>query len=157
MSTDSLPVTYADIEAAARVFFKCENLQRVQVPRRVQRAVAVAAEFERRRGVLAYSSGNHAQAVALAGREPGIPATMVMPEDAPAVKREARENSEERGRQLAGTGAVVGVPRARQWPGTAPTPALRAKKSQPIRVGISNGGAASLTFIAPRRMDAQSA
>jgi threonine dehydratase len=44
---------------------------------------------ERRRGVLAYSSGNHAQAVALAGKELGIRVTIVMPADAPAVKIEA--------------------------------------------------------------------
>lgn len=46
-------------------------------------------EEERRRGVVAFSSGNHAQGVALAARRIGIPATIVMPADAPAVKREA--------------------------------------------------------------------
>lgn len=51
--------------------------------------------------------------------------------------REAnRENIEERGRQLAGTGAVVGMSRARQWHGTAPALAFRAKKSQPIGAGV---------------------
>src|SRR5436305_4637702 len=46
-------------------------------------------EAERRRGVVAFSSGNHAQGVAIAARRLGIPATIVMPSDAPAVKREA--------------------------------------------------------------------
>ncbi len=47
------------------------------------------SESERRRGVVAFSSGNHAQGVAIAARRLGIPATIVMPSDAPAVKRDA--------------------------------------------------------------------
>src|SRR3712207_8824117 len=47
------------------------------------------SEAERRRGVVAFSSGNHAQGVAIAARRLGIPAVIVMPADAPAVKREA--------------------------------------------------------------------
>ena len=55
--------------------------------------------------------------------------------------REAnRENCEQRDRQRAKTGAVAQVTRARQWPETAQTLGLRAKKSQPIRVGILNYG-----------------
>src|SRR3954469_26027582 len=49
------------------------------------------SEAERRRGVVAFSSGNHAQGVAIAARRLGISATIVMPSDAPAVKREATE------------------------------------------------------------------
>jgi threonine dehydratase len=105
-------VTYADIEAAARrlqgvahrtpvassrtfdertgctAFFKCENLQRMGAFkfRGAYNALATLSKSERERGVVAFSSGNHAQAVALAGRLLGIPTTIVMPADAPAVK-----------------------------------------------------------------------
>ena len=105
-------VTYADVEAAAtrlagvahhtpvatsgtfderagcRAFFKCENLQRMGAFkfRGAYNALATLDPGARRRGVVAFSSGNHAQAVALAGRLLGIPATIVMPADAPAVK-----------------------------------------------------------------------
>ena len=115
MNAQSLPVSYEDIAAAALriagqahrtpvltsdsvnartgalVFFKCENLQRMGAFkfRGAFNALARLSAEERRRGVLAYSSGNHAQAVALAGRELGIAATIVMPRDAPAVKLEA--------------------------------------------------------------------
>jgi len=80
-----------DSRVGARVFFKCENFQRVGAFkfRGAYNALAQLGEDERRRGVLAYSSGNHAQAVALAGRLLGIRATIVMPDDAPPVKLEA--------------------------------------------------------------------
>ena len=54
-------------------------------------ALSRLAADQRRRGVLAYSSGNHAQAVALAGQILDIPRVIVMPADAPAVKRAATE------------------------------------------------------------------
>lgn len=75
----------------AQVFFKCENLQRIGAFkfRGAYNAMSRLSDEERRRGVLAYSSGNHAQAVALAGKLLGIRVTIVMPEDAPAVKIEA--------------------------------------------------------------------
>ena len=75
----------------ARVFFKPENLQRMGAFkfRGALNALMQLDADERRRGVLAFSSGNHAQAVALAGRLLGIRATIVMPVDAPAVKLEA--------------------------------------------------------------------
>ncbi len=108
----SLPVDYADIEAAAgrlaghahrtpvltsrsvnarvgaEVLFKCENFQRIGAFkfRGAYNALAQLTADERRRGVLTYSSGNHAQAVALAGRLLGIRTVIVMPEDAPPVK-----------------------------------------------------------------------
>ena len=111
----ALAVSYADIAAAAerlaghahrtpvmtshtvderigaRVFFKCENLQRMGAFkfRGAYNAMSRLSSDERRRGVLAYSSGNHAQAVALAGKLLGIRVTIVMPADAPAVKIEA--------------------------------------------------------------------
>ena len=110
--SESLPVTFADIEAAARrlegiahrtlvltsrtadaradgkLFFKCENLQRGGAFkfRGAYNAIATLTEAQRRRGVIAYSSGNHAQAVAYAGRLQGVATTIVMPKDAPESK-----------------------------------------------------------------------
>jgi threonine dehydratase len=75
----------------AEVFFKCENFQRIGAFkfRGAYNAMSQLPPEERRRGVLAYSSGNHAQAVALAGRMLGIRVVIVMPADAPSVKLEA--------------------------------------------------------------------
>ena len=110
-----LPVTYADVAGAAKilagvarrtpvltsrsvdertgasVFFKCENFQRMGAFkfRGAYHALSKLNEEQQRRGVVAYSSGNHAQAVALAGRLLGVKAVIVMPDDAPAVKLEA--------------------------------------------------------------------
>jgi len=107
--------TYADVEAAARrlegharrtpvltsktlddafgaeVFLKCENFQRMGAFkfRGAFNALSRFDEATRARGVIAFSSGNHAQAVALAARLLGIGATIVMPHDAPAAKLEA--------------------------------------------------------------------
>jgi threonine dehydratase len=80
-----------DALSGARVFFKCENFQRMGAFkfRGAYNALAQLSAEEKRRGVIAYSSGNHAQAVALAGRLLGIPATIVMPADAPKVKLDA--------------------------------------------------------------------
>src|SRR5690349_22175612 len=77
-----------DARAGCQAFFKCENLQRMGAFkfRGAYNALAQLSPEERRRGVVAFSSGNHAQAVALAGRLLGIPTTIVMPADAPAVK-----------------------------------------------------------------------
>jgi threonine dehydratase len=77
-----------DARATARVFFKCENLQRAGAFkfRGAYNALSRLSAAEQRRGVVAYSSGNHAQAVALAGRILDIPRVIVMPDDAPAVK-----------------------------------------------------------------------
>ena len=108
----SLPVTYADVAAAAKriegaahrtpvltsatadeltgakIFFKPENLQRMGAFkfRGAYNAIAKLDADARKRGVLAFSSGNHAQAMALAGRLLGVAATIVMPSDAPAIK-----------------------------------------------------------------------
>jgi threonine dehydratase len=75
----------------AEVHFKCENFQRIGAfkIRGALNALSRLSPEERERGVLTYSSGNHAQAVALAGAILGIDAEIVMPEDAPAVKLEA--------------------------------------------------------------------
>lgn len=81
----------ADEMTSANVFFKCENLQRMGAFkfRGAYNALAQLSRDERKRGVLAFSSGNHAQAVALAGQILKIKTVIVMPEDAPAVKLEA--------------------------------------------------------------------
>ena len=78
----------ADALLGAEVFFKCENLQRVGAFK-FRGAFNALSRFDaeqRRAGVVAFSSGNHAQAVALAARELGMPAVLVMPTDAPAAK-----------------------------------------------------------------------
>ena len=108
----NLPVTYAEVAAAATriegaahrtpvltsatanaltgasLFFKPENLQRMGAFkfRGAYNAIAMLSADERKRGVLAFSSGNHAQAIALAGRLQNVSATIVMPSDAPAIK-----------------------------------------------------------------------
>ena len=75
----------------AEIFFKCENLQRVGAfkYRGATNAVQSLDEGNARRGVATHSSGNHAQALALAARTRGIPAYVVMPRTAPAVKQAA--------------------------------------------------------------------
>ena len=80
-----------DQRVGARLFFKCENLQRAGAFkfRGAYNTMSRLTERQRRQGVLAYSSGNHAQAVALAGRELSIPTTIIMPSDAPQVKIDA--------------------------------------------------------------------
>ena len=110
-----LSVCYDDLEAAAKrlkekafktpvltsatfnkrtnsqVFFKCENFQRTGSFkfRGACNALMQLSEAEKQRGVLTFSSGNHAQAIALAAQLLQIPATVVMPADAPKVKQEA--------------------------------------------------------------------
>src|SRR5258707_11651306 len=109
--------TFADIESAAKqidgvahktpvatsrtinartgteLFFKCENLQRAGAFkfRGAYNALSRLSADDRRRGVVTFSSGNHAQAIALAGQVLEIPRVIVMPSDAPAVKRIATE------------------------------------------------------------------
>jgi threonine dehydratase len=72
----------------AQCFFKCENLQRAGAFkfRGAFNALSRFDAAQRRQGVVAFSSGNHAQAIALAARLLGIPATIVMPHDAPRAK-----------------------------------------------------------------------
>jgi threonine dehydratase len=110
----------------AEVYFKCENFQRAGAFkfRGAYHALDRLGPEERRRGVLTYSSGNHAQAVALAGRLLGIPTTIVMPADAPAVKLDATRqygaaivtydratgNREAIGRRLAEERGLVVIP-----------------------------------------------
>ena len=83
----------ADERTGATIFFKCENLQRAGAFkfRGAYNAIASLSLDERRRGVVTFSSGNHAAAIALAGQLLHVPRVIVMPRDAPAVKRAAAE------------------------------------------------------------------
>ena len=74
--------------AGYEVFFKCENLQRAGAfkARGATNKILSLSENEKRRGVIAVSSGNHAQAVALAAREAGVRAVVCIPDDAPKMK-----------------------------------------------------------------------
>ena len=82
-----------DDEVGAEVYFKCENLQHVGAFkfRGAYNAIAKLTPSQRRAGVVTYSSGNHAQAIALAATMQGVSSTIVMPQDAPAIKRAATE------------------------------------------------------------------
>ena len=78
----------ANERTGGQLFFKCENLQRAGAFkfRGAYNAIAALDDAQRGRGVVAFSSGNHAQAMALAGRLQGSPVTIIMPKDAPAMK-----------------------------------------------------------------------
>lgn len=79
--------------AGAEIFLKCENFQRMGAFkfRGAYNAITQLTDAQRAAGVITYSSGNHAQAVALVGRMMGIRTVIVMPDDAPATKRQATE------------------------------------------------------------------
>ncbi|BCF91255.1 MULTISPECIES: threo-3-hydroxy-L-aspartate ammonia-lyase [Paraburkholderia] len=110
----------------AEVFFKCENFQRMGAFkfRGAFNALSKFDEQQRRQGVVAFSSGNHAQAVALSARLLGMPATIVMPHDAPHMKVEAtkgyggnvviydryKEDREQIGRDLAQKHGLTLIP-----------------------------------------------
>jgi threonine dehydratase len=116
----------ADAELGARLFFKCENFQRMGAFkfRGAFNALARFDERQRRAGVVAFSSGNHAQAISLAATLLGMPAVIVMPHDAPAAKVAAtkeyggsvvvydryREDRESIGRRLAEERGMTLVP-----------------------------------------------
>ena len=78
----------ADELTGARLFFKCENFQRMGAFkfRGAYNALAQFTPAQRRSGVIAFSSGNHAQAIALSARLLGMPSVLVMPQDSPAAK-----------------------------------------------------------------------
>jgi threonine dehydratase len=118
--------------AGAEVFFKCENFQRGGAfkIRGASNFVYSIPKTDLHRGVVSYSSGNHAQAVAIAAASVGIPATIVMPEDAPKSKLEATRgygarvvtydrmlgNRETIGRKIAEeTGATLVPPYDHPW------------------------------------------
>ncbi|PUA97089.1 threonine dehydratase [Acidovorax sp. 107] len=89
--TPVLRSSTADERLGAQLFFKCENLQRTGAFkfRGAFNALAQFTDEQRERGVLAFSAGNHAQAIALSARLLDMPAAIVMPEDAPASKMAA--------------------------------------------------------------------
>jgi len=78
----------------AHVYLKCENFQRMGAFkfRGAYNAMSQLSEDQKKRGVITHSSGNHAQAVALVGRLLGIKTVVVMPNDAPLIKRKATED-----------------------------------------------------------------
>jgi threonine dehydratase len=115
-----------DAEFGGQVFFKCENLQRMGAFkfRGAFNALSKFSQAQRKAGVVAFSSGNHAQAIALSARLLEIPATIVMPNDAPAAKVEAtrgyggkvvlydryKEDREQIGRSLAEKHGLTLIP-----------------------------------------------
>ena len=92
--TPVLTCTTIDQRVGARLFFKCENFQKTGSFkfRGASHAVSLLDEDQAARGVLTHSSGNYAAALALAAHDRGIPAYIVMPSNAPAVKKEAVTN-----------------------------------------------------------------
>ncbi len=86
--TPVLTSRMADERTGARLFFKAENLQRGGAFkfRGAANAIAKLPDDAKRRGVVTFSSGNHAQAIAYASRLQSVPATIIMPHDAPAMK-----------------------------------------------------------------------
>ncbi|NRA50776.1 MAG: pyridoxal-phosphate dependent enzyme [Phaeodactylibacter sp.] len=91
--TPVLTCTAIDKIAGASLFFKCENFQKVGAfkMRGASNAAVRLSEADRQQGLATHSSGNHAQAVALSAKLMGVPAYIVMPENAPAAKRAATE------------------------------------------------------------------
>ncbi|MEH6717738.1 MAG: threo-3-hydroxy-L-aspartate ammonia-lyase [Aurantimonas endophytica] len=89
--TPVLTSRFADERTGGQLFFKCENLQRAGAFkfRGAYNAISALPAEARRRGVMAYSSGNHAQAIALASRLLDVAATILMPIDSPAMKMAA--------------------------------------------------------------------
>ena len=89
--TPVLESSHLNRETGAKLFFKCENFQKVGAFkfRGAMNAISKLAKEEGRKGIITHSSGNHAQAVALASSMNGYSATIVMPENAPKVKVDA--------------------------------------------------------------------
>ncbi len=124
--TPVLTSRMADTLAGAQLFFKCENFQRMGAFkfRGACNAIARFTDEQRRAGVLTYSSGNHAQAIALSASLVGIGSAIIMPQDAPALKIEATrqyggevilydrytEDREEIGRRLAQERGMTLIP-----------------------------------------------
>ena len=156
-----------DDRAGVRTFFKCENLQRGGAfkIRGATNFVSQLNAEERRRGIVTFSSGNHAQAVAIAAAHFGVRATIVMPTDAPKAKLEStqaygpqiiffdrlRENREELARRVAEeTGAVVLPSYDHPWiiagQGTAALELLAQQELGAIAVPLGGGGLLSGTL-----------
>jgi threonine dehydratase len=161
-------------EAGLSVFFKCENLQRGGAfkIRGASNFIFSIPTEQREKGVVAFSSGNHAQAVAIAACEAGIKATLVMPQDAPKAKLEAtraqgsqiilydrfKEDREALGARVAAqTGATLVPPYDHPLiiagQGTAAMELLReAPDLDALLVPIGGGGLISGSSIAAKAM-----
>ena len=164
-----------DAEAGLAAFFKCENFQTGGAfkIRGAANFVYSIPKDDLARGVVAYSSGNHAQAVAIAAQSVGIPATLVMPEDAPRSKVEATRARGARivvydrftqdrvalGKQIASeTGATVVPPFDHPWimagAGTVAVELLeQAPKLDALVICIGGGGLISGCSIAAKALD----
>jgi threonine dehydratase len=168
-----------DDACGAQVFVKCENLQRVGAFkfRGAYNFLASLASPERIAGVVAFSSGNHAQGVALAARLLGISATIVMPSDAPAVKLAAtrelgahvvlyereRSHREEIAREIAAEKGATVVPpfddpRIVAGAGTAALELLEdVGELDAVVVPLGGGGLISGTALAAHGIDSATA
>jgi threonine dehydratase len=160
--------------AGVSCFFKCENLQRGGAFKMRGAAYFVSSlpESERTRGVVTYSSGNHGQAVAIAAEHFGVPATVVMPEDAPKAKIDStrahgativtydrsRESREEIGQAIAKeSGASIVPPYDHPWTitgqGTAAMELLEdVSDLDAVLVCLGGGGLLAGSSIAARGM-----
>jgi len=164
-----------DEAAGTRAFFKCENLQRggaFKIRGAANFLLALDPE-ERKRGVVTFSSGNHAQAVAIAAAHLGVAATIVMPTDAPKAKLEStkaygpkiiffdrqKESREEIAARIAKeTGAVVLPSYDHPWviagQGTAALELLREYPDlEAIAVPLGGGGLLSGTLVAASELN----
>jgi threonine dehydratase len=163
-----------DARAGVQAFFKCENFQRGGAfkIRGASNFIYSIPPFERKRGVVTFSSGNHAQAVAISAYSVGIAATIVMPDDAPRSKVQAtreygatvvhydrlREDREAIGRRIAEeTGATVVPPYDHPWTiagqGTAVLELMdQAPGLDALVVCIGGGGLLSGCSIAARAL-----
>jgi threonine dehydratase len=175
--TPVVTVESLDRASGARLFFKCENLQRVGAfkMRGASNAVWSLGEEEARRGVVTHSSGNHGAALARAATLRGIPSWVVMPGNAPLAKRRAVEDfgakvvaceptlqsrEETAARLLAETGAVMvhpyDDPRVIAGQGTAARELLQEVPDLDLLVapvgggGLLSGTAIAAAALAPR-------
>ncbi len=161
-------------EVGAQVFFKCENYQRTGSFkfRGAYNSLAKFSEEQRRGGVVAFSSGNHAQGIALAAKLLKIPATIVMPTDAPAAKVAATkgygaevvfydrytEDREAIGRALAAKHGMTLIPSydhpdVLSGQGTAAKELFEsAGQLDALFVGLGGGGMLSGTTLATRAL-----
>jgi threonine dehydratase len=164
-----------DEKVEAEVYLKCENLQKVGAFkfRGASNAVLSLNDEEASKGVVTHSSGNHAQALALAARMRGIPAYIVMPNNAPGVKKaavagydgqitfceptlEARESTLEQIRQKTGAAVIHPYNNERVIVGQG-TAALELLEEVPdldvILAPVGGGGLLSGTALAARGLD----
>ena len=173
--TPVLTSATADALTGARLFFKCENFQRMGAFkfRGACNAIAQFTPEQKAAGVVAYSSGNHAQAIALAARLHGVKSVIVMPEDAPAAKVAAtrayggevvlydryKQDREELGRRLAAERGLTLVPpydhpHVMAGQGTAAKELIEdAGKLDVLVVPLGGGGLLSGCAVAMRAMN----